>query len=415
MRLAMINTRMPGVNSFLVRDLRGLMRDGICLDVYLFETQSLDRAFRAEVEASGGSVSSVRFPGGGTEIGATLTEALRHPLRFWSSVGLALRTVLASPAEGIRALAVLPASLALCRRMRRDRVDQVHGMWAGVPASVALWIHRHGDLPVSLSGHAWDLTDRTRLLPEKLRAARGMVVCSQFAYGVVAGVVGPELARKVRVVHHGLTVSQWRFQPDRPRGNAPPLVLAVGRLTAKKGFPYLVAARALLRDRGQTFACEIIGPDGGLGDELTRLIAEHRLETQVRLVGELPPDQVQARMAEAALLAMPSIQPDRGSSDGIPNVVLESMALGTPVVATDAGGIAEVIHPGETGWIVPQKDAAGLADAMAEALHDSERGRRQAVAARAVIESQFNTEALGRIFLEAIGAVRGSVTPGISN
>ncbi len=415
MRLAMINTRMPGVNTFLVRDLRGLIRDGIRLDIYLFETRSLDRSFRAEAEAAGSSVFHVPFPGGFSAFGALLREALRHPVRLGASLGLGLRTLLVSPREGIRALAVLPTSLLLGRKMRQDGVEQVHGMWAGVPASVAFWIHRHAGLPMSLSGHAWDVTGRTRLLPEKVRASAGMVVCSRFAHRVVAEVVGPSLARQVRVVHHGLTLSQWPFQPERSPADRPPLILAVGRLTAKKGFRYLVEACAFLRDRSRAFTCEIIGPDGGSGAELTRLIGQHRLETLVRLTGELPPDQVKARMAEADLLAMPSIRLDGGGSDGIPNVVLESMALGTPVVATDAGGIAEVVHPGETGWIVEQKNAAELADAMEEVLRDPELGRCRARAARAVVEAEFNGDALGRVFLEAIGAANGPPKPGNRN
>lgn len=407
MRLAMVNTRMPGINSFLIRDLRTLLNDGVVLDVYLFEARSLDAGFRAEVEAAGGHVREIPFPGGVSEAVAFLIEAFRRPLRFWSSLWQGLGVLVASPAEGVRTLAVLPTALRVGREMRRDGVDQVHGLWAGVPASMALWIHRHHDLPMSLSGHAWDLTDRTRLLAGKVRAARGMVVCSQFAHGVVAGVVGPGLESKVRVVHHGLNLALWPFDPDRPTASGGtgqnPLILAVGRLTAKKGFPYLIEACALLRERGLGFICEIVGPDGGLGAELERAIERHGLSGQVRLTGEMPPDQVKARMAAADLLAMPSIQPDRGSSDGIPNVVLEAMALGTPVVSTDAGGIAEVIHSGETGWLVAQRDARGLADALTEALNDPAAGRRHAVAARKVIEEQFNADALGRVFLEAVG------------
>jgi len=402
----MVNTRMPGVNSFLIRDLRTLIRNGVVVDVYLFETRSLDRSFQAEVEAAGGKVVRVPFPGGPREFLATLRHALMNPWRLGSSLSLAAATVLRSPAEGIRALGVLPTSLAIGARMKADRVDQVHGLWAGVPGAVALWIHRHHGLPMSLSGHAWDLVGRTRLLAAKVESASGMVVCSDFAHGVVSRLVGPSLARKVTVVHHGLNLSEWPFRGERKMGS-PPLILAVGRLTAKKGFPYLIEAAALLRDRGVDFRADIVGPDGGLEPELRRLVADRQLETRVRLVGEMAPAEVKARMAEADLLAMPSIQPDRGSSDGIPNVVLEAMALGTPVVSTDAGGIAEVVFPGRTGWLVAQRDPAGLADALGEALRERERALRQALAARDLVEAQFNAAALGQSFLRAIGVESG--------
>ncbi|MFN8548524.1 MAG: glycosyltransferase family 4 protein [Candidatus Eisenbacteria bacterium] len=406
MRLAMVNTRMPGVNSFLIRDLRTLIQRGVVVDVYLFETKSLDPRFRAEVEAAGGQVVRVPFPGGMRELLATARHAVMSPWRFGASALLAIVTMLRSPAEGVRALGVLPTALAIGARMKADRVDQVHGLWAGVPGAVALWIHRHHGMPMSLSGHAWDLIGRTRLLAAKVEAARGMVVCSEFAHGVVARLVGASLARKVAVVHHGLNLAEWPFRGERSVGS-PPLILAVGRLTAKKGFPFLIEAAARLRDRGLDFRVEIVGPDGGLETELRRLVAERRLEGHVRLVGEMAPSEVKARMAEADLLAMPSIQPDRGSSDGIPNVVLEAMALGTPVVSTDAGGIAEVVFPGRTGWLVAQRDPAGLADALEEALRERALAVRQAVAARVLVEAQFNAAELGQTFLRAIGMDSG--------
>lgn len=409
MRLAMINTRMPGVNTFLLRDLHQLIREGVHLDLWLFETGSLDTAFRAELEASGGRVFAVPFPVSAAAAMAFAGELVSHPVRTLGSLVLGLRCLFVSPSEGARALAVLPASILIGQRMKRDGIDQTHGLWAGVPTSTALWIHRHTGLPYSFSGHAWDVLSRTSLLSEKVARSRGMIVCSEFARATVEKWVGPELARRVSVVHHGLQLSEWSFRPDRSgEAGRVPLILAVGRLTMKKGFRYLIEACAELRRRGVRYRCEIVGPEGGIGADLRRQIAKLDLSGEVSLVGELPSAQVRERMQSADLFVMPSIQPGPASSDGIPNVVLEAMSVGTHVIATDAGGLSEVLRHGETGRLVPQRDSGALATAIADSFQNPEGRRREIEAARALIESSFDAGKLSQPFLAAIGLGDGA-------
>jgi glycosyltransferase involved in cell wall biosynthesis len=243
------------------------------------------------------------------------------------------------------------------------------------------------------------------MLPRKARSAAGVVICSEWGRGVLEARLGSRSLPRVAVVHHGLDLEDWAYV-SRGRRNEPPVIVAVGRLTPKKGFDHLVEACSVLSGRGLDFRCDIVGPDGGLGTSLGRRIAELGLEARVRLVGATPPAETRARIAGADLLACPSIRTDSGSSDGIPNVVLEAMALGTPVVATDAGGIPEVVRPGETGYRVPQRDPRALADALAAALADETGRRRMAEAARARVESAFDVRRTTRAFLDAIGVER---------
>jgi glycosyltransferase involved in cell wall biosynthesis len=243
------------------------------------------------------------------------------------------------------------------------------------------------------------------MLPRKARSAAGVVICSEWGRGVLETRLGPRSIAHIAVVHHGLDLDEWAYIP-REKRNEPPVIVAVGRLTPKKGFDHLIDACRLLRDRGLDFRCEIIGPDGGLGASLDRAIIAFSLEACVRLLGATPPAETRSRIAGADLLACPSIRTDSGSSDGIPNVVLEAMALGTPVVATDAGGIPEVVLPGETGYRVPQRDPGALAAALAAALADEPGRRRMAAAARARVESAFDVRRTTRDFLGAIGVER---------
>lgn len=404
-KIAFVNTRMPGINTFLIRDLRMLLRLGVRIDLYLFEVESLDADFRREIEDHGGVVERLPFPFGGGGPLRLLAELLRRPHVLCGDFAKILRWTLRSPAEGVRALAVLPVSLVLRDRVEARGVERIHALWAGVPATAAFWAARHSQLEFSISAHAWDLLQRTAGLREKVAASERMVVCSDFARETAQALVGLDLASRIELVHHGLDLSDWSFAEKEAQRPDELQILAVGRLMPKKGFEHLVAACGRLQDRSVPFRCRLVGPDGGLGGDLAARIAALGLEGRVTLEGGRAPAEVKRAMVAADILCCPSVQTET-SSDGIPNVVLEALAVGTPVVATDAGGLAEVVRPGETGWRVPQRDVAALAEALVAAWTQWDRTREQARAGRKLVESSFDAEGTARQFLAEIGLGR---------
>jgi glycosyltransferase involved in cell wall biosynthesis len=114
-----------------------------------------------------------------------------------------------------------------------------------------------------------------------------------------------------------------------------PLILFVGNLVPVKGPDILIDACMLLARKGLSFECRLIG-QGRMKIELGRLIFRYRLQNRVRLVGPIPLNSMPDWYRAANLLVLPS------RSDGIPNVLLEAIACGTPVVASEAGSISEI-------------------------------------------------------------------------
>jgi glycosyltransferase involved in cell wall biosynthesis len=176
----------------------------------------------------------------------------------------------------------------------------------------------------------------------------------------------------VRLAYHGVELKE-RVPSQRPGG--PPRVLAVGRLVEKKGHETLLLAAAILRDRGLEFTVRLAG-EGPEWPRLQRLVHELRLGDRVVFLGPLTESEVQQEYGRADVFALPCRKLANGDQDGLPNVILEAMAHGLPVVSTRLGGIVEAIVDGESGLLADQDDPAGFADHLGGLLEEYELRER---------------------------------------
>jgi colanic acid/amylovoran biosynthesis glycosyltransferase len=192
-------------------------------------------------------------------------------------------------------------------------------------------------------------------------------------------------AARVERIYNGLDLEL--FPQTSPAARAP-LIVAVGRLVEKKGFGDLVEACALLAGRGVAFECDIIGT-GPLEPPLQALILARRLQEHVHLLGPRPRSEVVALVRDASAFAAPCVVAADGDRDGLPTVLVEAMALGTPCVSTDVTGIPELLGD-DCGIVVPQRDPASLAAALERLLSDNAVRVRVATRARARVEADFD-------------------------
>jgi glycosyltransferase involved in cell wall biosynthesis len=165
------------------------------------------------------------------------------------------------------------------------------------------------------------------------------------------------------------------------------LCAAAGRLVRKKGFEYLLDAIGCLP--GLVLA---IAGEGTLRAELTERARAAGVLERVRFLGNQTQDRVADLFAAADLICVPSVRDDNGNVDGLPNVVLEALASGTPVVCTTAGGIGSVVEDGRTALVVRERDAAALAAAMGRLVADAGLSRSIGTAARTSVHDSFGWE-----------------------
>jgi glycosyltransferase involved in cell wall biosynthesis len=306
--------------------------------------------------------------------------------------------------ELLQAIALADALLSA------PEVRHLHAHFAHGTTTVTWHAGTIAGLPFSFTGHARDIyapqLNPHGWLRRKLLAARFAVTCTAANVEHLKA-IAPEA--EVHLVYHGLNADFARMvgeaEPPAAQPNGTLRVLGVGRLVAKKGFDVMVEACAELRRRDVPFEALIVGQDDKHGDIVRERIAALGLGDRVALPGPMGQAELLGEYRRAGALCMPCrlLENDR---DGIPNVLVEAMAAGAPVVATSVSGIPELIAHEVNGLLVEPDDPAALADALVRVHRDRALARRIAAAGRRTVQERFDGDVLAHrladLFAEAL-------------
>ncbi len=273
-------------------------------------------------------------------------------------------------------------------------VVHLHAHFAHSPTSVAMFTSQLTGLPFSFTAHAKDIyTSDPRQLGEKIDLARFVVTCTEYNRRHLLEISdGHETP--IHRIYHGIDMDLFRDRggPQHNPGQ-PYQILTIARLTAKKGLPTVYRALKILADRGLNFEHTLIG-DGEDRKSILRLIKELELSAVSRWLGTRPHDVVLGHYRAADLFVLGCEVAANGDRDGIPNVLIESMAMGVPVVATDISALPELVVDGQTGLLVPAGRPDKLADAMQRMLTDQELRHKVIPAARRAVANDFDNQRL---------------------
>ncbi len=194
---------------------------------------------------------------------------------------------------------------------------------------------------------------------------------------------------RLAVSRSGIDLDVFRPRAPRPVATSPCRLLTVGRLVEKKGTEFAIRAAAELKRDGLDIRLDVIG-QGALRDSLERLIAELDGHGYITLHGVRRPTEIRDFLDEADIFMATSVTARNGDQDATVNTVKEAMAVGVPVVASDHGGIPELVEDGVTGRLVPERDVAALAVA-ARWMIDNAAARETIVgAARARVRADYD-------------------------
>jgi colanic acid/amylovoran/stewartan biosynthesis glycosyltransferase WcaL/AmsK/CpsK len=282
------------------------------------------------------------------------------------------------------------------RRFRERPFALVHAHF-GLGAVYARPFARRHHLPLVVTFHGYDvpllLTPR-RWLPQHLRyALLGPRVLADMTLGLCASEELRALLLELGVAPdrlrvHRLGIDLARFQPGTRDGREVRVVM-IGRFVEKKGFEYGLRAFAAVARRLPDLRLTLVGR-GEREPVLRRLARESGVEDRVHFTGALAPDRVSALLGESDVLLAPSVVDRSGNRESGLIVVKEASAAGVVPVASRHGGIPEIIVDGETGYLVPERDVAALADRLQALARDPALRTRLAAAARARMEREYD-------------------------
>lgn len=252
--------------------------------------------------------------------------------------------------------------------------------FAAVPLAAALGVplivtfHGQDASRTSALRDDWRAWGYERRIPLLARRAAHIVAVSDHIRRLLLAKGVPPGAMSVQYI--GVDTSVFS-PPAEPRD--PNLIVAVGRLVEKKGFSVLAEALDRLAATRPHARAVVLG-DGPYHAALAATSAARA--GRLALLGAAAPDEVRSWLRRAGVVAVPSRTAATGETEGLPTVLLEAMACGATVVASDHAGAAEAVVPGVTGELVPENDAVALARALDRVLGDRELAERYGQGAR---------------------------------
>lgn len=306
-------------------------------------------------------------------------------------IGLVFRLNRSDPEFLIKSLAILPQAVYFARLCRERGVARVHGQWATYPALTALIISRINRIAFSFTGHAHDIYLKTVGLVGKIREADFIITCTGDNRRYLAA-LDPEIRpEKIRVIYHGVDLAHYQPKSEiggevAPEGAGPFRILSVGSLFECKGFEYLIEAGEILRREDFDFRCRIVG-GGYLEDRLKKMVEEKGLSGYIEFSGYQAQDEMPRHYRWADLFILPAVLKIHW---GIPNVLLESLAVGVPVACTPLPSLGEVIENPPCGFAIPERDPAAIADLVRKVSRDRELLRKYGQAGREKIVEKWD-------------------------
>jgi glycosyltransferase involved in cell wall biosynthesis len=383
MRVGYLVSQYPAVShTFIRREIDALRVRGVPIETFSVRRPRAEECVSARDRAAFEETCYLLPPNPATLLLAHGTALFNRPVSYLRVLCLALRHRVPGLRALVWALFHFAEAILLAREVERRRIEHLHNHFANAGANVGLLVARFLQLPWSLTLHGVSETDYPAgpLLGAKIEAARFVACVSHFGRAQAMRAVPPEHWHKLFVVRCGLNLEQ--LPRRQPRSVMRPRVVCVGRLSREKGHVGLLEAFAMVRARGIDAQLVLVG-DGPERARIQHRIAALGLHDCVALKGLLDEEQTLAQIANSDALVLPSFM------EGLPIVLMEAMALGTPVIATRVAGIPELVVEEQEGLLFSPADWNELAELLARLLTDPRLRERLGKTARAKIEAQF--------------------------
>ncbi|MFK7739274.1 MAG: glycosyltransferase [Planctomycetota bacterium] len=359
-KVAYVVNRYPGPShSFVRREILGL--EAVGCQVQRFSVRPGQIEAESEIDRSELESTSVLLDRGVSGLLlAFLMTVLTRPLRLLSAMRCAASLAWRSDVGWLRHGAYLLEACLLLRRLDDD-VELLHAHFGTNSTAVAMLASQLGGPPFSFTAHGPEEFERSHgiALGKKVRAAAFVVAISDYGRSQLWRFLPPTEWQRVVIARCGVDATFLADDPEPPV--EAPVLLWIGRLVVKKGVSVLLDACRVLKNEGLRFKVQVVG-GGELADWLGQQVAKDDLGDCIELLGWQNAAQIRAHLDASRGLVMSSF------AEGLPVVLMESMARARTVIAPQITGIPELVVPGENGYLVTSGRVDMLADAMRSLL-----------------------------------------------
>jgi len=409
LRVGFILGRFPSLTeTFVMRELHWIR--GYDVEVYIFPLLSPKAApvHKQAIEL----LPRVRYsPFISVDVArAQIRMIRRSPRRYLIAIAKLICQTYREPGVLLRALAIFPKSVYFACQMEYMGINHVHAQFVWLQGLAAGVVSDLLGITFSIRPHAFDLFMRNqRNVRAQLENATKIITISEYHRHYISALCPQIGFESIDVVHCGVDADRYRHESVR-RVIQPLVILSVGSLIEKKGHEYLLEACSLLSERGLDFRCDIVGV-GPLKKKFEAHISRLDLRSKVSLLGALDESQVLEAYHRSQIFVLACVRTRRGDQDGIPVALMEAMACELPVITTAVAGIPSLVHQGRTGWLVEERDALGLANALDVLIRDDSLRQQLGERGRRMILERFQIQHTAARLAEIFRQVSGPLFP----
>jgi len=324
---------------------------------------------------------------------ANLFYIKRKPGEYLDTLFSVLKCTWGSYRLFVGSIGIFPKSVFFAYQMAVEGITHVHAHFARHATTTGFVIQRMAGIPYSFTAHGSDIHVDRHMLREKVAEADLVVPISNFNQKVILEECKGQYLDKLKVIHCGVDTQQ-AFKPrswnEDIENRTTVSIICIGTLHEVKGQTYLINSCKILKEAGYNFVCHFVG-DGPDRPSLVKQAAQYGLDCII-FHGVLTRPEIIQMLQEMDIAVTPSVPAHDGRREGIPIVVMEAMASGLPVVASNISGIPELVEDNRNGFLIPPCDVGALVTAIERLIQEPGLRRRFGMAGREKIEKEFSLQ-----------------------
>lgn len=313
----------------------------------------------------------------------------KNPLKF---IEIIRKSVVKSIGKTFRNLALVPKAIYMSEKiLKENNISFFYVHWLSSPSQLALLINLITKIPFGITGHRWDVIDNNNF-DNKFNSAVFVRLISDKSVDLLSPEIKDKYKNKINVIKMGVSIPAYKNKNyskllEIKKG------VCVANLIPVKGIRYLIEAIYILKKEGIVIKLDLIG-DGELKEEIRNDINTKGLSQQIQMLGVLSHSEVLKKFDTGLYFfcCLPSVDLGNGLHEGIPVSLMEAMSYGIPCVSTKTGSISELIENDFNGYLVRDKDANKIKEAIFSLINNEDDWKRFSENSYKTILGYFNKD-----------------------